>query len=355
MSLLRDAMPSTGALCGLGAAALFGVSAPLSKLLLPDTGPLLLAGLLYLGAGLGLGAVALLPRQTVTRRESRLGKADLGYMLGIIALGGVAGPVLMLYGLARVSGVTGSLVLNLEAPFTILLAVLLFNEHLGFRGTLAAALIIAGSVVLAYGPGDARADWVGVLAIAGACMSWAMDNNLTQRLSLREPIGVVRVKALGAGACTLGLALSMGGELPRMSILACALLVGVVCYGVSIVLDMYALRLLGAAREAAFFATAPFVGAVVAIPLLGERPRLLHLLSALLMGTGVFLLVRERHGHLHAHEEVEHDHGHVHDEHHQHQHDDPGPFTEPHAHPHRHAALVHDHPHVPDLHHRHRH
>jgi drug/metabolite transporter (DMT)-like permease len=344
-----------GALCGVGAAALFGVSAPLAKLLLPSTGLLLLAGLLYLGAGLGLLVAGLLPRARQAR-EARLRRADVPALFGIIALGGIAGPVLMLYGLGRMSAVAGSLLLNLEAPFTILLAVLLFKEHLGLRGTVAAALVVAGAVVLAYGPGELRMDWVGSLAIAGACASWAIDNNLTQRLSLRDPIVVVRIKALGAGACTLTLALVMGGRLPRVGVLVPALAVGVVCYGVSIVLDMYALRILGAAREAAFFATAPFVGAVASIPLLGERVGPSHALAAALMGAGAFLLLRERHLHLHAHETLEHDHSHVHDEHHQHEHvGSQVELAEPHSHPHLHPPLVHDHPHLPDLHHRHRH
>lgn len=354
MTVVRshDVQTWKGALCGLGAAALFGVSTPLAKLLLPKAGPLILAGLLYLGAGLGLATAGWLRRERSIRREARVGRADLGYLFGIVALGGIVGPVLMLYGLGRVSAVAGALALNLEAPFTILLAVLLFREHLGPRGTLASTLVVAGAIVLAYGPGDVRTDTLGVLAIAGACLSWALDNNLTQRLSLRDPIVVVRIKALGAGACVLGIALAIGERI-RAEILVPALLVGVTCYGVSIVLDMYALRLLGAAREATFFATAPFVGAVAAIPLLGERPGLAHLLSAALMGTGMFLLVRERHGHLHAHDQMDHDHAHVHDEHHRHEHESPVP--EPHAHCHRHAALVHDHPHVPDLHHRHHH
>jgi len=313
-----------------------------------------LAGLLYLGAGLGL-SLAGLARRADDGREARLRRADWAYLLGIIVLGGIAGPVLMLYGLERVSGFAGSLVLNLEAPFTMALAVVAFKEHLGPRGVLAAALVLAGAVVLTYAPGELGADWLGVLAIAGACLSWAIDNNLTQRLSLRDPVVVVRIKALGAGACTLGLALATGGKLPRANVLLPSLLVGVACYGVSIVLDMYALRLLGAAREAAFFATAPFLGAVAAIPLLGERPHATHVLSGALMAAGVVLLVRERHAHLHAHEALEHDHAHVHDEHHQHVHDGTEPAVGRHAHVHRHAALVHDHPHVSDLHHRHRH
>jgi len=348
-------MPRAGVLCGIAAAALFGSSAPLAKALLPGTGPLVLAGLLYLGAGLGLSSAALLPSADRLEREARLHRTDTGHLIGIVVLGGIVGPLLMLYGLGRTSGVAGSLLLNLEAPFTILLAVLVFKEHLGTRGTAAALLVVAGALVLTYDSGDLRAHWLGVLAIAGACLSWAIDNNLTQRLSLRDPIVIVRIKALGPGACMLGLAFVMGHRLPKADVLVSALAVGVVCYGVSLVLDVYALRLLGAAREAAFFATAPFVGALVALPLLDERPTRSHLLSALLMGGGVLLLLRERHGHVHAHEELEHDHTHVHDEHHRHEHASPGPVLEPHTHPHRHVPLLHDHPHVPDLHHRHRH
>jgi drug/metabolite transporter (DMT)-like permease len=348
-------IPSSGALSGLAAAALFGLSAPLAKLLLPATGPLLLAGLLYLGGGLGLAAAGRVRRARQVGREARLRGSDWPYVVGIIVLGGIGGPVLMLYGLERVSGVAGSLLLNLEAPFTMVLAVLLFREHLGVRGMIASGLVVAGAVVLGYSPGELRAQWVGALAIAGACLSWAIDNNLTQRLSLRDPIAVVRTKALGAGTCTLGLALVTGERLPSMGVLVPALLVGLFCYGMSILLDMHALRILGAAREAAFFATAPFMGAAAAVPLLGERAGPAHLVSAMLMGTGIFLLVRERHEHLHAHDEQEHDHVHVHDEHHQHVHDGSELPAEPHAHPHRHAPLIHDHPHVPDVHHRHRH
>jgi len=337
------------------AAALFGVSAPLAKLLLLDTGPLMLAALLYLGGGLGLAIAGWLGRTRARSHEARVRSSDAGYLAGIIVLGGVVGPVLMLYGLERVSGVAGSLLLNLEAPFTMVLALLLFKEHLGRRGALAAALIVSGAVVLGYGPGELRAQATGVLAIAGACLGWAVDNNLTQRLSLRDPIVVVRIKALGSATCTLGLAQATGHSLPPLKVLVPALVVGAACYGLSIVLDMYALRILGAAREAAFFATAPFMGAVAAIPLLGERPGVSHFFAATLMGLGIFLLVRERHGHLHAHDEVEHDHAHVHDEHHQHEHEGSETPGEPHAHPHRHAPLAHDHPHVPDLHHRHRH
>jgi drug/metabolite transporter (DMT)-like permease len=292
-------------------------------------------------------------RSTTATYEASVRRTDAALLGGIVIFGGIVGPILMLVGLARVSGLTGALLLNLEAPFTMLMAVLLFREHLGRRAAAAATLIILGAAALGYSPGELRVDGLGAVAIAGACLSWAIDNNLSQRLSLRDPIAVVRIKALGAGTCNLILALATGATLPEPALAAAALVLGAFCYGLSLVLDMKALRILGAAREAAYFATAPFLGALLSILLLGDRPRLPDLAGALLMIAGIILLRRERHVHVHTHEAIEHDHSHVHDAHHQHAHE--GPFTEPHAHPHRHEPLSHDHPHVPDLHHRHDH
>jgi drug/metabolite transporter (DMT)-like permease len=345
-----------GAVMGLGAAALFGLSAPLSKLLLPASGPLVLASLLYLGGGLGLTLVGLVTGLTGRKpagNEARLRGRDALPLAGVILCGGVLGPVLMLVGLERLSGVTASLLLNLEGPFTILLAVLVFGEHLGHFAALAAGLILTGAAVLGLQTGEMRGDVLGVLALAGACLAWAVDNNLTQRLSLKDPVALVRMKGLGAGTCTLLLALAAGQRFPPPAPLAAALALGSVSYGLSIVLDTYALRYLGAAREAALFATAPFIGALAALPLLGERLRWMDLLAGGLMVSGVVLLLRERHSHVHTHGVMEHEHLHVHDEHHQHAHE--GPVTEPHSHPHRHEPLTHEHPHVSDPHHRHEH
>lgn len=353
---MSSSAETKGALMGLGAAALFGLSTPLSKCLLPNTGPLMLASLLYLGGGLGLslvGALTKVRRGERPSKEARLRREDAPLLAGVILCGGILGPVLMLVGLGRMSGVAASLLLNLEGPFTILLAVLVFREHLGRAMALAASLVLLGAAVLGFEAGELHGDVLGVLALAGACLSWAVDNNLTQRLSLKEPAAVVRVKGLGAGACTLVLALLSGQRLPAPSVVASALVLGCASYGVSIVLDTYALRYLGAAREAAYFATAPFIGALAALPLLGERLRWGDALAGAFMVAGVVLLLRERHSHVHTHEPLEHEHLHVHDAHHQHSHE--GPVTEPHSHPHRHVPLTHEHPHVSDLHHRHGH
>lgn len=342
-----------GVALGLGAAALFGLSAPLSKALLGEMSPQVLAGLLYLGGGLGLTAYRRVRPSSV---EAPLERADRPTLIAIVLAGGVLAPLLMLYGLERTTAVTGSLLLNLEAPFTVAMAVLFFREHVSRAVLAGIVLIVAAAAVLKLEDGSHGADTAGVLLLAGACGAWALDNNLTQRLSLREPIALVRVKALGAGAfnLTLGLALA-GGELPALRMIAAALVVGSLSYGVSIVLDAYALRLVGAAREAAYFATAPFVGALGAALLLGESLGALDVGVMVVMAAGVAFLLRERHAHEHTHEELQHAHVHVHDEHHQHEHGPEDPAGEPHAHHHRHAPLVHDHPHVSDVHHRHEH
>jgi drug/metabolite transporter (DMT)-like permease len=347
-----------GTACGIGAALLFGLSPPLVKLLLPTSTPVMLAGLLYLGAGLGLLGVRLVSwrsRIGHVGREAQLRRGDLAPLVGVIVTGGMVGPVLMLVGLGRVSGSVGSLLLNLEAPFTIALAVAFFREHLGRREALAALVIVAAAVLLSFQGGEVHADGLGVLALAGACMSWGLDNNLTQRLSVRDPVSLVQVKAIGAGACNVALALALGAKVPSVRHVLIAGVLGLACYGVSILLDVYALRLLGAAREAALFASAPFVGALASVIILGERLSIREVGALLIMALGVALLVRARHAHPHTHEPLEHDHLHTHDEHHQHEHPPGFNTSEPHSHSHRHAPLTHDHPHVSDLHHRHRH
>lgn len=345
----RDAR--VGALQGLLAAALFGVSPAVCKRLLAHAPPQVLAGLLYLGAGVALTAARALRGRT---DEAPLRRADLPTLALVSLAGGVLGPLLMLHGLRASSALGASLMLNLEAPFTITLAALVFREHLGPRALLASALIVAGAAFLRVEGGAQGGTAWGALLLAGACAAWAVDNNLTQRLTVRDPLALVQWKTLAAGAANLSLGLSRGERLPPWRALLVALSLGAVSYGLSVVLDAHALRRIGAAREAAFFATAPFLGALAAV-LLGEPPRGVHALAGGLMVAGVALLLRERHGHAHTHEPVTHEHVHAHDEHHQHTHGPDDPAGSPHAHAHTHDALTHDHPHVPDLHHRHRH
>ncbi len=344
----------SGALLGLGAATLFGLSAPFSKWLMGQINPVLLAGLLYLGAAIGLWLYRIARPATA---EAPLTPADKPSLIGVVLLGGVLAPVLMLLGLQRVTALAGSLLLNLEAPFTVVvIAVAFFREHVGRYAGAAGLCILVGALVLKMEPGAVGADTLGVLLLASACLCWGIDNNLTQRLSLRDPFAIVRVKALVAGVVNSSLGLVvMHGRLPDMAYVVAALVLGSLSYGVSIVLDAYALRLVGAAREAAYFATAPFVGALVSIAVFGNTVRWFDILALSSMALGVLLLLRERHAHVHQHEEMEHEHLHRHDEHHQHAHGDGDPPGEPHSHFHRHVALTHDHPHLPDLHHRHEH
>lgn len=347
----KNNMEVTGVGYALGAAALFGASTPAAKLLLRDLSPLMLSALLYLGAATALSAYRFLAFES---REAQITRRDLPSMCGIIFFGGMLGPILMFLGLQRSSALTGSLLLNLEGPFTALIAVGLMREHLARREMSAAATIMLGGALVSFQPGHIGGNWIGALEIAGACLSWGVDNNLTQRVSLRDPVAVARIKTLAAGSSVLAIALWRGnGEFPGVMTLVCAGAVGALCYGVSIVLAVKALRVLGAARESAYFATAPFVGALLSIVVFRDLPNLSELAGATLMIIGVVILLREKHGHLHTHESISHDHLHVHDEHHQHPHD--RIVAEPHSHAHNHLPLAHEHVHVSDSHHRHEH
>jgi drug/metabolite transporter (DMT)-like permease len=340
-----------GIVYGLAAAISFGVSAPLAKRLLDHADPEILAGLLYLGAFLALSIVG---RRSTS--EARLRRADAPRMTTMILAGGVIAPVLLLLGLERVSGVAGSLLLNLEGPFTIVVGVALFREHLPRQAMTGALVIFAGAFLLGLGTGATRADWIGIVLIAAACAGWALDNNLTQSLTVRDPRAIVRIKTGSAGTVNVVIALIHGEHVSDASVIVLALALGAVSYGLSIYLDALALRNLGAAREAAVFAVAPFAGALIAPLVLPESLTLRDLAAGAFMAVGVALLLRERHEHLHVHQPLDHDHLHIHDEHHQHQHPPGvGSGDEPHSHPHHHDVLAHSHTHVSDVHHRHSH
>ncbi|MBI3856875.1 MAG: EamA family transporter [Planctomycetes bacterium] len=341
----------------LAAAAFFGASFPLSKLLLRDLGPLGLAGLLYLGCGLGVGALQLLIRARAAHREATLKRSDLGWLAGVVLAGGVAGPILLLLGLSRTSAHVSALLANTETLFTMGLAVLFFGDFLIRREALGAAAIFAGAALVAWaGAGQGAAhSWQGPLLLLGAGLAWGLDNNFSQRISGKDPLQIAALKGIAAGVVNLALAGAAEG-LPRLSapLLGSAFAVGFVCYGLSVALFMTALRHVGAARTSALFATAPGFAIALSWALLGEVPSLWTAAGGLLMIPGAWLLIRVEHSHPHVHPRVEHEHRHVHDEHHLHAHrGDEGP--EPHSHPHEHEPLKHEHAHVADLHHRHLH
>lgn len=341
-------------LAALIAALLFGASTPFAKLLVGDIPPILLAGLLYLGSGLGLWLLRLARDRGLA--TPRLPAREWPWLLGAIASGGVLAPVLLMYGLTRTSAATASLLLNLEAVFTALLAWIVFHENAGRRVVLGIALIVAGGVLLAWTPGAMVAGAArGAGAIALAALCWGLDNNLTRKVAASDALFIAATKGLGAGITNCALAAALGASLPSPRLIGAAMAVGLAGYGLSLVLYVLALRGLGSARTGAYFSTAPFLGAAVAMLAFHEPASAAFWLAALLMAAGVWLHLSEHHEHEHSHEALTHAHPHVHDAHHQHEHDLAWDGTEPHSHPHHHPPLRHRHRHYPDVHHRHRH
>jgi len=339
-----------GILAALGAAVLFGASTPFAKILLSDVGPWLLAGLLYLGSGVGLSIVRLIRGS----KGTELTRQDWPWMFGAVLSGGIAGPVLLMWGLAGTAASTASLLLNAEGVFTALLAWYVFRENFDRRIALGMAAIVVGAVVLSWsGAIQMQSPWP-PLAILGACLCWGIDNNLTRKVSLSDPFQVSAIKGLVAGVTNVGLALVVGMTVPSADTIMMSVVVGFLGYGVSLALFVIALRELGTARAGAYFSTAPFVGAIIAIPLLGDPITIAFVVAGGLMAIGVWLHITERHAHEHEHKATEHSHVHSHDDgHHDHHHDMPP--DGPHVHTHQHEPKRHTHPHYPDEHHRHDH
>jgi drug/metabolite transporter (DMT)-like permease len=337
----------------LVAAVLFGLSAPIAKILVGDLSPQLLAGLLYIGSGIGLAILAVV-RSGTLRTGPGLRSADIPYLAGAIAFGGIAAPVLLMFGLGRTPASSASLLLNLEAVFTAAIAWTIFRENINSRIVAGLLAIVAGGVVLSWNGSLQLIDYAGPLAIAAACLCWGIDNNLTQRISAADPVRIAGLKGVAAGSVNTLLAFSLGQWRYTPAIWP-ALALGFVSYGLSLVLYIHALRELGTARAGNYFSVAPFVGAVAGVIIFREPLTLVLSAAGCLMGLGVWLHVTERHEHFHVHEPMTHEHEHMHDIHHQHEHSPHDPPGEPHTHPHRHERLEHSHPHYPDIHHRHPH
>lgn len=345
----------SGAVLALLSALLFGVTTPLSKLLLGDISPWLLAGLLYLGSGGGLLVFRLVRRASGVRSsEAPLRAADLPWLAGLILAGGVIAPILLLIGLTRTPASTASLLLNLEGVFTIAIAWVVFRENVDRRIAVGALAILLGAALLSW---QGHVDAIGwsAMAVVGACLGWALDSNLTRMISASDPMQIAMIKGLAAGVVNVALALALGTAWPPLWAIAAACVLGFFGYGVSLTVYIAALRALGTARTAAYYSVSPFIGAIVAIALFGEPVTTVLIAAGALMAIGLYLHLAERHEHDHLHEAMEHEHRHVHDAHHHHHHDGDAPAAEPHTHVHTHARLVHRHPHYPDLHHRHSH
>jgi drug/metabolite transporter (DMT)-like permease len=336
------------------AALLFGASTPFAKLLVGNVSPILLAGLLYLGSGLGLWTFRLIRARRFA--VPRLPLHEWPWLLGAIAAGGIIAPALLMYGLTQTSASSASLLLNLETALTALIAWIVFRENADARIVLGVILIVAGGVVLAWPQAQVvRSTLRGAALIAGACLFWAVDNNLTRKVSSADADFIAGTKGLVAGTTNVILALALGATWPPPGLVLSAMTIGLFGYGVSLVLFVLALRGLGSARTGAYFSTAPFLGAAIAIMALHEPTPSGFWLSACLMAAGVVLHLTERHVHEHVHDSVDHGHSHVHDIHHRHVHDFAWDGAEPHVHEHQHEELVHEHVHYPDTHHRHRH
>ncbi|HEN3609561.1 TPA: EamA family transporter [Yersinia enterocolitica] len=346
----HDGLRQPGVLAALAAAVLFGAGTPLAKQLLNTVSPWLLAGLLYLGSGVGLALYRLITRPTTVK----LPRNELWWFIGAITAGGIIAPVLLMIGLTGMPASGASLLLNAEGVFTALLAWFAFKENFDRRIALGMMVIVAGAAILSW-PGEARfAGLWPTLAILGACFAWGIDNNLTRKVSLTDATWIASVKGLVAGVVNLALAFSLGATLPPLTNLAGALLVGFFAYGVSLALFVIGLRHLGTARTGAYFSIAPFLGAALAVAM-GDAVTIPLIVAGLLMAIGIWLHLTEQHEHQHHHDDLLHEHQHLHDEHHQHSHDFPVNADIPHKHPHQHQPMEHSHPHFPDSHHRHKH
>ena len=351
IGLHRAALPA------LGAAILFGASTPFAKQLVGHGSglsfPFLLAGLLYLGSGMGLTLARLIRDRGW--KSAGMPVHEWPWLMGAIVFGGVLGPLLLMVGLSHTSAAAASLLLNLESVLTAVLAWMVFKEGTDRRIVLGMGLIVAGGAVLAWPTGEITAPGLGTLALAGACLAWAIDNNLTRKVSASDALFIAGSKGLVAGCVNTALAFALGASWPALPLLSTAMLVGFLGYGLSLVLFVLALRELGTARTGAYFSTAPFVGAAISIVVFAEPTSASFWVAAGLMAAGVWLHLTEHHAHEHEHVELQHGHMHRHDEHHQHSHDFEWDGMEPHIHVHQHPPLKHRHAHFPDIHHRHSH
>jgi drug/metabolite transporter (DMT)-like permease len=344
----------TGPAMALASALLFGATTPIAKQFLRDASPLLIAGLLYLGSGIGLALWRFM--QDGRWQPSGLARSDWPWLTAATIVGGVLAPAFLMLGLSRSDAATVSLLLNLESVFSTALAWFIFREATSRRVILGFLAIFAGGLLLAWPARLSVAERsLGLLYVAAACLCWGLDNNFTRKISAADSRVIAGIKGLVAGSTNTLLALYLGAMLPALPRLVLTLGVGFLGYGVSLVLFIVGLRQLGTARTGAYFSTAPFIGTALAVVLYGQPATAAFYLAAVLMAAGVWLHVTEHHEHQHSHESLTHTHAHGHDAHHQHDHNGNWDGTEPHTHEHHHVPLRHSHPHFPDIHHEHSH
>lgn len=347
-----DLSPSV--MAALGAAILFGASTPFAKILGGSIQPVLLAGLLYLGSGVGLILVRLI--RDHGWNNPNLLKSEWGWLFGAICFGGMLGPILLMFGLTQISAANASLLLNLEVVLTAVIAWVVFRENTDKRIILGMFFIVSGGALLSWSHGKSTTGgWVGILAISGACLCWAIDNNLTRKVSATDSLFIAATKGFIAGVVNICIAYQLGNSMPVLSITALTLLCGFLGYGISLLLFIAALRGLGTSRTGAYFSIAPFIGAGIAILFLKDESSIIFWVSALLMGIGIWLHLTENHEHKHIHEAIVHNHQHVYDGHHKQSHGADYASESRHSHLHEHKKLIHSHRHYPDIDHRHTH
>jgi drug/metabolite transporter (DMT)-like permease len=337
-------------------ATLFGISTPLSKILVGDISPVFLVSFLYFGTALGMFVLGRIQkfRQRPLSGEAGVRIRDAPWLLVAILAGGVIAPILLMSSLEITPAATASLLLNFEAVATVIIAFIFFRESVGVRIWIALGIITFASILLAWNPNAALGLSIGAIGILFACFFWGVDNNATRNISGKDPITIVAFKGFFAGCVALVLAVVGHNAIPGITVILAAMVLGFLCYGVSMILFIRALRDLGAARTGAYYSIAPFIGASFSFLIFGVSPDLQLGISFGLMALGALVLTTERHAHLHHHVPFEHEHLHHHpEEHHQHIHEGETRVADEHSHPHVHESLDHDHPHSPDIHHRH--
>jgi drug/metabolite transporter (DMT)-like permease len=338
------------------AALFFGASAPLSKLLLGEVPPVLMAAFLYLGSGTGITLARLSQRMTSTQREAGIKRPDVGWLVGAIVAGGIVAPILLMISLQHTPASTASLLLNFEGVATTLIALFFFRESISRRAFAAIIAITLASIFLSLTPQPASSPFtnflsgfsLGALGILLACTLWGLDNNFTRNISAKDPLTIVAWKGLVAGTFSLGLGLFLGQQLPSIPSILKILLLGFVSYGLSTMLFIYSMRGLGASRTSALYGTAPLAGVILSIVIFHDPLTWAFVVSATLMVAGALMLSSEEHAHFHIHQPVVHEHRHSHDEFHAHD-----TANVVHSHEHEHPRAEHEHGHMPDIHHRH--
>jgi drug/metabolite transporter (DMT)-like permease len=335
------------------AALFFGASAPLSKFLLGEVPPVLMAALLYLGSGIGISLVKLTQRMTSSQKEAGIRRSDAGWLTGAIITGGILAPILLMISLQATPASTASLLLNFEGVATTLIALFFFRESISRRAIAAILAITLASIFLTTISQSTNSDSnfgfsLGALGILLACSLWGLDNNFTRNISAKDPLTIVAWKGLVAGTFSLFLGLFLGQQLPALRSILGILLLGFISYGLSTMLFIYSMRGLGASRTSALYGTAPLAGVILSIIIFQDPITWSFMVAAILMVAGALLLSSEEHAHFHIHQPIVHDHRHIHDEIHNH---DTVRVT--HSHEHEHPRTEHEHGHMPDIHHRH--